>query len=202
VKRTALEAAETRTAILAAGLKVFAERGYERATLADIGARAGVTRGAVYHHFSDKAELFTTAIADRWATVGARVWAPLGGPGSTRDRLRACLMEYFRAMEEDWDFRELLDVTILRSDASIQPGPGLQDKQHGIREWVTQISELFREESLRSGMSADDAAVLVVSTLAGVVVTWRMGGDDLFSPAQKGAAFTDAILFALFAQDG
>jgi TetR/AcrR family acrAB operon transcriptional repressor len=196
-----VEAAETRAAILAAGLEVFAERGYERATLSDIGARAGVTRGAVYHHFSGKAELFTTAVADRWATVGARVWAALAGPGSVRERLRACLTEYFRAMEEDGDFRELLDVTVLRSDVSIRPGPGMRDKQNGIRAWVAQIAEPLRGESLRSGMSADDAAVLVVSTLAGVMVTWRMGGEDLFSPAQKGAAFTDAILFAVFARD-
>ncbi|BEL01872.1 TetR family transcriptional regulator [Actinoplanes sichuanensis] len=197
MKRTAQEAAETRAAILSAGLKVFAERGYERATLADIGARAGVTRGAVYHHFSDKAELYTTAIADRWATVGARVWAGLAGAGSARDRLRACLLEYFRAIEEDGDFRELLDVTILRSDASLEPGAGLADKQQGIREWVTQLSGLLADEDLRSGMSADDAAVLVVSTLAGVMVTWRMG-DDLFSPARKGAVLTDALLSALF----
>jgi TetR/AcrR family acrAB operon transcriptional repressor len=201
VKRTALEAAETREAILAAGLRIFAERGYARATLADIGARAGVTRGAVYHHFSDKAELYTTAIAERWATVGARVWAPLAGDGSPRQRLRASLVEYFRAMERDWDFRELLDVTILRSDDSVDLGPGLTDKQHGIRGWVTQIKDLLRGEKLRAGMSPDDAAVLLVSMLAGVVVTWRMGGSDLFSPERRGEMFTDAVLYALFAQD-
>jgi TetR/AcrR family acrAB operon transcriptional repressor len=198
VKRTAQEAAETRAAVLSAGLAVFAERGYDRATLAEIGVRAGVTRGAVYHHFSDKAQLYTTAIAERWATVGARVWAGLAGPGPARERLRACLVEYFRAMEEDGDFRELLDVTILRSDASIEPGAGLADKQQGIREWVAQISGLLAGEDLRSGMSADDAAVLVVSTLAGAMVTWRMGGDDLFSPARKAAVFTDAVLAAVF----
>ncbi|MEU4157841.1 TetR/AcrR family transcriptional regulator [Actinoplanes sp. NPDC026670] len=197
MKRTAQEAAETRAAVLSAGLKVFAERGYDRATLAEIGTRAGVTRGAVYHHFSDKAQLYTTAIAERWATVGARVWSGLAGPGPARERLRACLVEYFRAMEEDGDFRELLDVTILRSDVSIEPGAGLADKQQGIREWVAQISALLADEDLRSGTSADDAAVLVVSTLAGVMVTWRMG-DDLFSPAGKAAVFTDAILAALF----
>ncbi|MCB2255668.1 efflux system transcriptional repressor EmhR [Pseudomonas chlororaphis] len=57
VRRTKEEAQETRKQILEAAEKAFYERGVARTTLADIAALAGVTRGAIYWHFSNKAEL-------------------------------------------------------------------------------------------------------------------------------------------------
>ncbi|MDE1163956.1 MAG: TetR family transcriptional regulator [Pseudomonas sp.] len=57
VRRTKEEAQETRSQILEAAEKAFYERGVSRTTLADIAALAGVTRGAIYWHFSNKAEL-------------------------------------------------------------------------------------------------------------------------------------------------
>ena len=51
--------AATRTALIDAGFALFSEHGYSNATAAQIVAAAGVTRGALYHHFPDgKAGLF------------------------------------------------------------------------------------------------------------------------------------------------
>ena len=55
VRRTKEEAQETRAQILVAAEKAFFERGVARTTLADIATLAGVTRGAIYWHFSNKA---------------------------------------------------------------------------------------------------------------------------------------------------
>jgi len=57
VRRTKEEAQETRSQILEAAEKAFYERGVARTTLADIASLAGVTRGAIYWHFSNKADL-------------------------------------------------------------------------------------------------------------------------------------------------
>jgi TetR/AcrR family acrAB operon transcriptional repressor len=57
VRRTKEEAQETRAQILEAAEKAFFERGVARTTLADIATLAGVTRGAIYWHFSNKADL-------------------------------------------------------------------------------------------------------------------------------------------------
>ena len=64
VRRTAQEAAETRATLLLAGRSVFTEKGFIDTTLEEVGARAGVTTGAVYHHFRDKRELFATVFRD------------------------------------------------------------------------------------------------------------------------------------------
>ena len=51
-------AAATRAALLRVGRELFAQRGYTGVGTEEIVARAGVTRGALYHHFADKRDLF------------------------------------------------------------------------------------------------------------------------------------------------
>jgi len=56
---------DTRDKILDAAAKVFIEKGYEAATILDIVAEmAGLTRGAFYHHFKSKEEVFS-ALSDK-----------------------------------------------------------------------------------------------------------------------------------------
>jgi AcrR family transcriptional regulator len=55
----------TRERLIAAAIEVFAEQGYERARLQDIARAAGLTTGAIYANFRDKAELLFAAIGAR-----------------------------------------------------------------------------------------------------------------------------------------
>jgi len=57
-RRTKEEAEGTRTRIVDAAERVFRDKGVAHASLEDVAAAARVTRGAIYWHFKDKAELF------------------------------------------------------------------------------------------------------------------------------------------------
>lgn len=63
-------AVRTRRAILEAAASVFDERGYEAATIADILTRAGVTKGALYFHFSSKQDLARGVLDEQFAEGG------------------------------------------------------------------------------------------------------------------------------------
>jgi len=64
VRRTKAQAAATREALLDAAERVFRARGVAHASLAEVAGAAGLTRGALYWHFRDKADLFK-ALTDR-----------------------------------------------------------------------------------------------------------------------------------------
>jgi len=56
--------AATRRALLDAGRELFAEKGYHGAAATEVVRRAGVTRGALYHHFEDKRDLFRVVVEE------------------------------------------------------------------------------------------------------------------------------------------
>jgi AcrR family transcriptional regulator len=56
--RRAQHTADTRAALLKAARRLFAQRGYGSVSLDEVCARAGVTKGALYHHFESKQDLF------------------------------------------------------------------------------------------------------------------------------------------------
>ena len=76
----------TRQKVLDAARGLFAERGYEPATIRDIARGAGMSTGAVFANFQDKAELFEAVLTEDMAGL-AEVMKNGAGDGSTRDRL-------------------------------------------------------------------------------------------------------------------
>lgn len=60
---------DRRAEILEAALKVFARKGYEAATNAEIAREAGVTAAALYYYFPGKAELFRAALLSRRSAI-------------------------------------------------------------------------------------------------------------------------------------
>lgn len=59
----------TRARLLAAARELVREKGYEQVTLQDVAARAGMTSGAIYGNFRNRADLFVT--------LGEAFWAPV-----------------------------------------------------------------------------------------------------------------------------
>ena len=57
-RRTAADAAQTRDDVLGSARRLFTERGYHHVAVPEIAKAAGVTHGALYHHFATKVDLF------------------------------------------------------------------------------------------------------------------------------------------------
>ena len=71
--RRADHAADTRESLLAAARALFAAQGFDGTGTEQIVAEARVTRGALYHHFRDKADLFRAVMAEAAGDVATRL---------------------------------------------------------------------------------------------------------------------------------
>jgi AcrR family transcriptional regulator len=71
--RRADHAADTRDSLLAAARRLFAAQGFDGTGTEQIVAEARVTRGALYHHFRDKADLFRAVMAEAAGDVATRL---------------------------------------------------------------------------------------------------------------------------------
>jgi AcrR family transcriptional regulator len=79
----ASRSAATKDALIAAARPLFASDGFGRDGTEAIVRAAGVTRGAMYHHFADKTELFAAVFETVEAEVTARIGAAVAASGET-----------------------------------------------------------------------------------------------------------------------
>jgi AcrR family transcriptional regulator len=77
-RKQAERAAETREALIGAARPLFAAHGFAEVALETIVRAAGVTRGALYHHFADKTELFAAVFERVEGELAARMVAAIG----------------------------------------------------------------------------------------------------------------------------
>ncbi len=80
-------AVPTRERILVAAHDAFASHGFARATLADIGRRAGLRRPSVLHHFPSKDALYAAVVARSFGALGSDLAAAMAEPASFLQRI-------------------------------------------------------------------------------------------------------------------
>jgi AcrR family transcriptional regulator len=91
------KAARTRAALLDAARNVFTEKGYASTSVGDIAAEAGVSLGAFYQYFRDRADVLATLVgegAQRMLDDASQVWRPDEGREGVRRVLQAFVTHY------------------------------------------------------------------------------------------------------------
>ncbi len=89
---------QTRQALMDAARRLFIEKGYAETATPDIVAAAGMTRGALYHHFEDKKALFRAVIEREAADVAEEIERRAKPETEPRAALLAGAAAYFDAM--------------------------------------------------------------------------------------------------------
>src|SRR5690349_18329101 len=110
--------AQTRALLIEAAIASLSELGYARTTTATIAARAGVTTGALHHHFPTKEDLFLAVLDQLSAEISETPGDLLGSPDAAR---------IAKAVQRLWSvygaprYRAVWEVTIgTRADARLR----------------------------------------------------------------------------------
>ena len=173
---------ETRSHILDIAGELFAERGYDATSVADICARAGVTKGAFYHHFASKQSVFLE-LRDRWlGPLEAQLTLPRGTDETLPQLLQQIadmVHQVFAAEGEEQRqqiFLELLSAA--RHDPTILPAL-LTPMQKYRESFAHLISAGIQEGTLRR-VDGELAAQVLVTLGFGLIMQSLLDpqGDD------------------------
>ena len=100
--------ASTKAALIATARGLFAEKGYAETGTPELVKAAGMTRGALYHHYDGKLALFRAVIEAESAAVAAEIEASTGNAAAPLDALLSGASAYFAAMQAPGRIRLLL----------------------------------------------------------------------------------------------
>ncbi len=154
MRRTKDASLQTRQRILAAARAEFGRRGVTRTTLEHIARSAGVTRGAVYWHFANKAELFQ-AMRDRviLPLVDRTDFAPPASAGADAlGVVEAFMLGVVASILKDREARETFEILNLKCEY-------VDELAHELASQVKRCGELTKTLT-RHYQAAQDAGVL------------------------------------------
>lgn len=195
------EAQETRERILDAAIQVFHEHGVARPSLSEIAKLAGVTRGAVYGHFTNKADLFNT-LCDRIRLPAEALCDDI----SRRNRdnplgeLRERWLALFREVDENRDWQRIMEIVFHRCELVTESGAirerMLQGRSNGDRQIQILLDRAVAMGQLPESLETETAAALIHAAMIGVLEDWVLQPRN-YTLAGTGIRFFDALITLL-----
>lgn len=185
---------QTRDHLLEAAAQVFAERGFDGATLDEVAAVAGFTKGAVYSNFKNKDDLFLALLESRYEQEMQSVLRTIE---ATADHPEAHLADFVDLLREQFDapgnnnwgglYQQFFSYALHNPAARAK----LAEFE---RADIASVAKIFEDERARHGIrgheSAEDSARIVVAVIRGLWAQRLLDPD-----AVDGSILESAISF-------
>ncbi|WNF47649.1 TetR family transcriptional regulator [Pseudomonas sp. SG20056] len=201
MRRTKEEAEKTRCAILEAAETLFLEKGVAHTSLEHIARHAGVTRGAVYWHFANKADLFNAMLN--------QVRLP---PEQLAERMRGCpehdplqtlrelCIEAIENLAREPQKKRIFTILLRRCEFTEELREAEERQEAFINLFIALCEQQFNTQSVRlrlhEGLTPRLAARTVHALLIGLFYDWSRD-PNLFDPLSDAAPMIDACFRGL-----
>jgi len=165
-----------------------------------VARRAGLTRGAVYHHFRDKSALLNAVVTESWVRCAAPAWQQLVAPHMpVADRLIAFLARFLELLADDELFRSLAIVTV--TVAPHAPQTYATEKQVALSSWRDALRSVVTELGgpPASSVSPDGVVFGLISVLHGATVLAAVAPEQL-AASSEAPSIAAAIVHGLLHQ--
>ncbi len=170
---------ETRSRILKAAEVCFAQSGYDGTSVAQICQAAGVSKGALYHHFSSKEELYLALMHNDLAGKKALFGEAVAAGRDCRDRLRRLTAVFFDLPRQS---REV--ARLVRRDINIFGEPARDELVRAYQSSLPELIEGVIRDGIRDGeLAPADPRLLSWHFVAMVEVTLTGYADSVFETA-------------------
>ena len=176
-RRTKEDAAITREQLLDAAETVFRQRGVARSSLAEVAAAAGVTRGAVYWHFRDKADL-CAAMCER-ALLPLEMSLRDAGAADHDDPLqvlRELALAALTRLATDPRSQAVFEVMLHETDSAGEMAPLTERRQRERRHCLTHVERVLQQAVSGGQLPGDTDTPLAAQALhayiGGLMNSW------------------------------
>jgi TetR/AcrR family acrAB operon transcriptional repressor len=204
VRRTKEEAQATRSLILDTAELVFERRGVSGTSLHEIAKEAGLTRGAIYWHFKDKADLFN-AMMER-ATMPLEEAGGLcdfAGAEKSLVQMRTAFREVLKRIVADPQMRRVFEIAIHKVEY-VEEMRAVRERHLSVRSECLGDVERALKAAIKRGelarrMPARAAAIGLHALLDGLIQNWMLD-PNAFDLVKVGPQALDAYLAGLTIQ--
>ena len=203
VRRTKADALVTRNSLLDAAEHLFQAHGVSRTSLNDIATAAGTTRGAIYWHFKDKADLFN-AMMERVTMPLEGALACAAGKAEAADNpllsLRDSMMNALKQTATDEQTRRVFEVATHKVEY-VSEMQAVRERHLRVRNQCVAMTEkalreVVRREDIKLPMPLPTAALGLHVIMDGLIQNWLL--DPLAFDLEKSGRHTmDAYLGGL-----
>lgn len=171
VRRTRAEMEETRATLLMTARKVFSERGYADTSMDDLTAQAGLTRGALYHHFGDKKGLLAAVVDQIDDEMDQRLQAISDSAEDPWEGFCSRCRAYLE-MALEHEFQRI----VLRDAKAVLGGASPESQRHCVESMQHLIRNLI-VSGIIDNVSVEGLASLIYGSLAEAAF-WIAEGND------------------------
>ncbi len=201
VRRTKEEAQATRTHILDTAELVFEQHGVSGTSLNEIATAAGLTRGAIYWHFRDKADLFsamldrvTLPLEQRDDAYGFR------GDDITLSQMRRGLVDVLRKVVSDPQLRRVFEIAAHKVEY-VGAMNTVRERHISMRnaclvDVERALKRAVRNGDMPKGFSPRTGAIGMIALFDGLLQNWMLDRDS-FDLLRVGGQVFDAYLRGL-----
>ncbi|MCP3918711.1 MAG: helix-turn-helix transcriptional regulator [bacterium] len=174
----------TLTNILAHARSLFLTKSYAEVTMSRIAAEAGLTKGALYHHFTGKQELYLAMMHAGLEQHRRLHQEAVESTGSVWDRLGALTTAFLELPREERDL-----VTLVRRDINVFSEPERSELVRAYQRCLPEQVEAIVSAGTSSGeLEPTDARLAAWHFVALVEVCLTPYAEDLFASPQAKAA--------------
>lgn len=200
MRRTAEEAALTRQEILDAGLKVFSQHGYHATRLSDVAKAAGVTRGAIYHHFENKAGLYTALLNEASSIGGDAIREAMAVGKDFGDTCRLILVNSLTLLERNRQMRQIMELTLFKTGSDPELAELEETRRTQAVANVEGIAMLMKygidSGDLRAELDPHDVARAFLAYQNGLIHLW-LSNQNAFSMSEHAPNLADIFLHGI-----
>jgi AcrR family transcriptional regulator len=182
-----------REELLAVACRIFAEKGFDGASLQDIADEFGVLKGSLFHYIQSKDELLYEIIEGVYTGAQVAVWSNAMQHGPAVERLRRVIVAYVEYIS-----RHLDEVTVWLHDFKALPEPQRESIRRYEERDRRQLLELIEQAQREGGIRPDiDPGLASLALLGSMNWAHRWFRPRGLSAREIGESFADLFIGGL-----